>query len=344
MPRGGRRLGGAELVQILLDGAVPEDLGAEADWRSIEKTAEKNGTLVRLADRLACAGIRPPNSFTGAVARARSRNAAALELILTIGDRCEARGIPFLFPKAVLHWPDMTDDLDLLVLSQSANVDREITSGLRATASARTIDRCIAGTSGYTVEGCLPLDIQHGRLGAVGEQVEFTGELLRHRHAVAVDGMSLFTASDDDQLVLQGMQRLYGRLGIQACDVVATIIAVRRDLVDWDYIIRVARHLGVFPGLSCYLGYVDQIHREVYNESLPVRMPPSAPWGRLRFRKGLFRYPVLRVNSRLYARAFGAQIAAGNWSGAGRLCLLPVVGLARASRWLNRRRNSERAR
>ena len=42
----GRRLGGTELVQILLDGAVSEDLGAEADWRSIEEPAEKNGTLV----------------------------------------------------------------------------------------------------------------------------------------------------------------------------------------------------------------------------------------------------------------------------------------------------------
>ncbi|MEO7987003.1 MAG: hypothetical protein ABI766_10755 [Gemmatimonadales bacterium] len=177
---------------------------------------------------------------------------------------------------------------------------------------------------------------------SIEKTAEKNGTLVRLADRLARPGM--FTASEDDQLILQGTQRVYGRLRIQACDVVATIASVRRDLVDWDYIVRVTRHLGGFPGLSCFLDYIDQIHRAVYSQSLPVRMPSAAGWGRLKFRGDLFRYPMRRMNSRLYTHAFGRQIAAGNRSGAGRLCLNPVVGLVRAGRWLNRRRNSERVR
>jgi hypothetical protein len=255
---------------------------------------------------------------------------------------CTANGIDFLFPKAVQHWPDMGDDLDLLVLSRSFEVDRCITEGLQAVAVDRDLSKRIAGSTGYQIEGCPPLDIQHGRLGAVGEHAGYPAELIRNRCRVIIDGMEVFAASPEDQMVLQGLQRVYGRLGIQLCDVIHTMVAIRRDSLDWDYIVHTAGRVGVLPGLSCYLSYVEQIYRFLYRQNLvPPAVRPALlleGWGRVEFRGGQYRYPTLKVNARLYGRQLGTQLAAGNWEGAGRVCLIPVVGALRVAVRLTRHR------
>ena len=50
-------------------------------------------------------------------------------------------------------------------------------------------------------------------------------------------------------------------------------------------------------------------------------------------------FPAWAMAGRLYARKFAAAVAGGNWESAGRLCLLPLVGVAAA---LGRRRRQLR--
>ena len=141
---------------------------------------------------------------------------------------------------------------------------------------------------------------------------------------------------------MQGLQRVWGRRQILLCDVVFTISAIRRGTLDWEYVIRTARQHGAFDGLCCYLSYVDQIHRDTFGRPLlPIAVRQRLllrGWGRARFRAGAYRFPVLRVNTRLYLRQLAARIAAGDWEAAGRICLLPLVALARAGRRLAPRR------
>jgi hypothetical protein len=47
--------------------------------------------------------------------------------------------------------------------------------------------------------------------------------------------------------------------------------------------------------------------------------------GRAGFRDGLYRFPRLRVAGPLYARKLGADLSRGNWSGVGRLVLVPPL-------------------
>src|SRR5439155_1511281 len=113
---------------------------------------------------------------------------------------------------------------------------------------------------------------------------------------------------------------------------------IRRGSLDWDYILATARRHGALAGLGCYLSYVDQIHRDVFWQPLvaePMRgVLGLRGWGRVEFRAGGYRFPILRVNSRLYVRQLGSRIAARDWTAATRLFLIPVVAAARAFRRL----------
>lgn len=311
------------------------------DWDALLELVRANGVLVRTAERLETLAIAVPDRFAQAVADERLRIRSTLELMRHIGQSCEARGIPYLFPKAFQDYPDFGDDVDLLVLPRSTRVDTAIVAGLATMPVSRDLGERFAGTATYRIRGCAsPLDVQHGRLGIVGEHEEFPRVLLQHARPIVVDSMAFTEPPPEDQLVLQGLQRVPGRLRIALCDVVFTVATLRRPGLDWDYVITTARRHGALPGLGCYLDYVDQIHREVFARPLlPEAVAHSltlSGWGRIAFREGGYRIPLMRANGRLYWRQLRHRIANGDWGGAGRLFLVPLVAGARAGRRLTR--------
>src|SRR6266704_1346927 len=93
-------------------------------------------------------------------------------------------------------------------------------------------------------------------------------------------------------------------------------------------VVGVAHHMGVLPGLCCYLSYVDEIYGALYG---PHLLPPEARqvltidgWGSVAFREGRYRFASLRVRNRLYWRQLATVAAAGEWRVASRLCLVPA--------------------
>lgn len=338
------------LLRLLLDAPAPlsavptwadRDGTATLDWDVLLEVARANGVLVRTAERLAAQGVMGPDGFVTAVAHERQRIRSALELMGQVSQACEARGISFVFPKALQDYPDFGDDVDLLVLSRSMRVDRGITAGLLTTRVRRDLGDLLAGATTYRAADCpAPLDVQHGRLGIVGEYGTFPQVLIEHARPGGVEGFALAVPLLEDQLVLQGMQRVSGRLRIALGDILFTIAAARRGGLDWDYVIATARRHGALPGLSCYLAYADQIYHDVFWQSL---LPPDVSsllqlhgWGRIEYRGGGYRFPLVRVNGRLCWHQLRQRVAAGDWNGAARLCLVPVVASARLARRLGR--------
>lgn len=310
---------------------------ADVDWDGLLQLVRANAVLVRVADRLKTLAITVPDRFARAAAHERQRVHSTLELMRHVAATCEAHGIPHLFPKAFQDYPDFGDDIDVLVLTRSRRVDREIVAGLPTLPVRRDLGELFSGTATYRIRDCsAPLDVQHGRFGVVGEHDEFPRVLIQRARPVVVDGMAFAEPPLEDQLVLQGLQRVPGRLRIALCDVVFTVATVRRGTLDWDYTIRTARRHGALPGLGCYLGYLDQIHRDVFGGPLlPDAVAQALPlqgWGRIAFRDGAYRFPIALANARLYWAQLRHRIRSGDWGGAGRLFLIPLVAGARAGR------------
>lgn len=331
------------LLRLLLSPGVAPDRPDPLDWDVLLAVARANGVLVRTAERLAAGGVALPDPFAAAVAAERRRIRATLALMRHVSRACRARGIAFVFPKAFQDRPDFGDDVDLLLLRRSVRVDRDILAGLAATPVPRDLGECLAGTTTYSITGCpSPLDVQHGRLGIVGEHHTLSEVLVLHARPIVVAGIEFAEPRREDQLVLQGLQRVAGRRRIALCDVVFTVSAVRCPTLDWDDVIASARRHGALPGLGCYLSYVDQVHQDAFGTPLlpgaVLPLLPSQGWGRIAYREGGYRVPIVRANSRLYWRQFRQRLAAGDWRGAARLWLIPLVAITRAARRLSERR------
>jgi hypothetical protein len=333
---------GAAILRALIDGASCLSGITSRDWDRLALVAEHNGVLVRLDEKVGAAGLTPSEGFAEAVRRERCRARSVIQVIARVNDVCAVNRMTFLFPKAFQHLPDMGRDVDLLLLAPYGTVHAALAKGLRALPSKMRLQHCVARTTTYDVgEHAIPVDVQYGLLGNLGEERVYPQVLLQNAREVRIDGVDYPTSSPEDQLILQGMQKVYGRHYLRLSDLFCTMNAIGQAGFAWDYVLGSARQLGVFAGLCCYLSYVNQIYREVLGLDL---LNPGLrqtllrqDWGTVRFRDGCYRYPKFSVATRLYVRKFAAALVRGNWESAGRMCLLPVLGMISVLRPLQRR-------
>ena len=328
----------AVLVELLL-GDPSRRRAADVDWNALVEIARDNGVLLRVNERLAALGVKRSPAFLATVEIERRRARGVFDLVRHVGDACDSAGIPHLFAKASRHYPDAGRDVDVLVAAPAADVDRVLRNELSAVPTRRALASRLSRTTTYAVEGCAaPLDVQHGSLGVAGEHDWYAGDLLHERQRTTVGGIDIFAPSPEDSLVLQGLQRVYGRVSIRISDIASTVPLLRSDALDWDYILRTVTRLGVLPGLRCYLTYVSQICRETAGE-LPVpRELVGGPWGVVSFHRDGYHFPAIDVNARLYMSAFATKIRSGEWSNAVRICALPAVAVTSTARRVMRKR------
>lgn len=328
----------------LLVGQAPDPTEFQTlDWSLLRRTARHGRVLVRATDRLAELGIRFPHRFASAVADERHRVAEAVVLIRRVERALHGAGIrDFLFVKAFRHYPDMSVDLDLLTLTPARGVLAALTAEL-GRGPRQDVARRIAGVSRYDLAAAVAnLDVSHRRLGFLGEHTGFAAALFAARVPVSVLGGTFQTAPVEHQLVLQGIQRVYGQRGFKLADVVFTVRALRDPGLDWDLVVRTARDAGVLPGLSCYLSFVDRIHRRTFGAALldpAVHLGiETAHWGPITVATGEYRFPRRPVTRALYRRFVAAKLRERQWRAAARVAtLLPLAALGSAARALVRR-------
>ena len=318
------------ILKLLLDQTCAWPDGEGVKWDALLRIAKRNVVLIRVAERLEKSGLQPPEFFKVAAEEERHCAATKIELVRKISRACSVNGIGFIFAKAFQHYPDMGRDLDLYVLTRSTQVDRFIVEKCGAAPLRRGLSQKIAGATSYRINGyAAPLDIHHGRMGHLGEHNSYLDVLMINSRKVDIEGTAFLVPSAEDQLLVQGIQRVYGRRYIRLSDIVCTIRLIRQDGLDWNYIVTNANRLGIFHGLCCYLSYVAQIHNELCGrDPLPSWLRSRLildGWGRVEFKDWCYRFANVRVAGRVYMRKFHAAVVSGDWDCASRLCVFPLV-------------------
>lgn len=326
------------ILRLLVDGTITPQEQSSVVWGDLLQIAAQNGVLVRVVDQLETIGLEPRHFFSAAVKEMRARNQRKLALIEHIGDRCNLANLEYIFPKALQTYPDMPGDIDLYVVATSIDVDRPLLKGLQARSLKRTLRNQIEGTANYIVSGCdSPLEIHHGRVGMVGEHRSYINQLIENAHPVIVEGQNFLMPSPEDQLILQALQRVVQRSYLRLSDVVTTITLISRNNLNWEYIVKTVKELNILYGLSCYLGFVEQIYREAFkNYLLPAGflMPVGVEMPRVEFKGGFYRFRRIQVGSVGLLNKFWSALIAENWAVATRLSLLPLLALTTAFRKL----------
>ena len=331
----------ALVLRWLLEGKAG-DPGFALDWGLLQSLAQSNAVLVQLDDLLARTEMRRPATFVAAADAARVRAAAMLDALVKVRDVCVHHGAAFVFPSIADHFPDAGSDLDLLVLDRSTAIDALLLAATPGTPVATVLWDRLAGATAYDLAGSdLVLDVHHGRLGIIGEHTQYPGRVVRRQRMLELGGAQVPVPAPEDRLILQGMNRVYGRRKFRLGDVVATVRLVRAPALDWPDVVTTARAQGTLSGLSCYLAYVDRLYRESYGVDLipaAVRRDLTLEgWGEPVFESRGYRFPALRVGRRLFWSELGSVLGARDWPAVSRLCLLPPLVAAGGLRKLARR-------
>lgn len=328
----------AAVILRLLLGEITAREQQTIVWGDLLHLAAQNGVLIRVVDQLETIGLEPKHFFSAAVKELRGRNHRKLSLISRISQRCHDLNVEFVFPKALQGYPDMPGDIDLYVATTSLDVDRTILKGLHATPLKRSLRNRVEATANYIVPGCdAPLEIHHGRLGMVGEHKSYISQLIENAVPIRTEGGDFLVPSPEDQLILQALQRVVQRSYLRISDVVATITLLSRNELDWNYIVRTVKELNILYGLSCYLGFVEQIYREAFkNYLLPAGflIPVGAEMPRIEFNDGFYRFRRIKVGTRGLVDKFWSALIAENWPVVSRLSLLPLVAVTTVLRKL----------
>jgi hypothetical protein len=329
----------ALVLRLLLDDDAPTP--AAIDWSAVAGIARRDGVEQRLAAVLARRGVPLPERFADAVRRSRERTDRLLALAVRLTDACERRGLPHVFLSLAQHVPDVGREVDVLLGATTPDADRAILDQIPAVPGYRRLRGRLAGRNIYPLSQLgASLEVHHGRLGRLGEHTRVGDLVLRRRRPGRVGPALLPLPSPEDQLLLQALWQSCGRRSLRLRDAHWTIAALRAQRPDWTALLATAETLGLIPGLSCHLDFVDQIHarltgRPLLDGTIRERLG-RRPWGRIAFRQGSFRFPTARVTGRLYLAQLRAEVAAGDWEAAGRLLLLPLIAVPAAWRRLAR--------
>ena len=257
------------VLRLLLDrrAAAPADV----PWDECVPMLQRNAVLLRIVDRLETMRRPIPPGLALAALRERARVARALRLMRQLADVCDRHGVPHVFPKALAHYPDARGDIDLLV-PFSSNVDPLFLRLVHLAPEIGSASLLSASRVYRLPDQDLTLDIHHGRVGRVGEHRDFAMRLIHNRRTLSLAGAEWWVPTAEDELVFQGFERVAGRRSFRIGDVLNAVGLVQRHDLDWDVVRETARTTGALPHLSCYLGYIAQIHRDVLDRELPV--PP----------------------------------------------------------------------
>ena len=323
---------GPIILRLLLDGALEPCDKRDVRWDELLHIAAQNGVLVRVVEQLRRIGLEPPPAFQTAVKEMRASNQRKLAVIARIGERCSDGNIDFIFPKVFQNYPDMGRDIDLYIRPHSTDADALILKGLEATPEKRSLRNRLDGTATYRLAGCdALLDIHHGRVGMLGEHKLFVSQIIRNGRYVTAAGHKFLTPSPEDQLILQALQKVVQRSYLRLSDLVTTVSLLRGEMLDWRYILSTVKDLNSFYSFSCYLNFVEDIHREAFRENilrpfLQTTLSSHEPRS-IEFKDGFYRFSRLAIGSRGYANKFCSAVYSENWSVAGRLSLLPLLAL-----------------
>ncbi len=232
------------VLNFLLDQSN-ENRNALTKWVAVTTPQErihflkKNVILIRFYER---AQLKDP-LLADAVAEEKRRIELTLKYINQIKSILKEREISFVFTKAFIHVPDMGHDIDLLIGDTSFRADRLLKERLSMRPDFNSIVNYLAGKRGYVVDGCpSELEIHHGRLGHAGEFYDYAQHVIKRANEGA--------PSDEDQLILRTLQRVYGHRSLRISDALNVQELLKKETLDWSYIRNKADELGVSKGFE----------------------------------------------------------------------------------------------
>ena len=227
------------------------------------KTARSHVILIRTHEKLEYHRPDLYIEWLPQIEEEKQRIQKTLELIEKTQSICQQLNIPCIFTKSFQHYPDMGHDIDLFVPTRSTAIDEAIQKQLGATPLHNSLLNHISGKTGYQIPRFTsPIEIHHGRLGPLGDHVKFADLLVKRAVLKTFDRTSVLVPSQEDRLVLQAVQRVYGHFTLRISDILTSISLITSPELNLDSGLSTATHIGCRDGFICYLSAINQASKE----------------------------------------------------------------------------------
>jgi len=307
------------------------------DFSNLWTLATSNHVILRafpaLRDRLPETGIQA-GRITCALDHEQERVNHALTFLSPICQALESAGDVVVI-KALDHWPDLGNDLDLYTNASAADVVSIMRRRFNAHTDERSWGDRLANKWNFVVPGLPELvEVHIARLGQTGEQIAITRSLIaRSRHA-QFGTHSFRVPAPEDRIIISTLQRMYRHFYIRLCDIVDNARLVESGAVDFVRLKHQAASAGLWDGLATYLVIVSGYIASFRGMGLPLPrfLSRSAHFGinAVRFRRQFLRIPIFPQGASLYVREWKRLFQNGELRNTLRLSLLPGLATAAA--------------
>ena len=303
---------------------------ANLDWDLFFTLAHKNLILLRVVDALESKGIFYPQQFLKEITDEKKRIKKMVELAGRINSLLSAKNISFILPSLLQHYPDMGGDIDLLIIDPANEISEILKHTLNAHPLKNKFINIISTESSFFIHPLsLLIEIHRGRLGLVGEHKFYPRLILKNRIMSSIDGLNIPVPIPEDQLLIQVIYRMYCRFYFRISDLISPIQLLHNNNLNWEYTIRTAKEIGIIHGLAVYLGYLNRMYQDLYQESLISKSIERALHldnnKYLYFKRSYYRYSMASVTLKIYMFKMFDDILSARFASAMRILLIPYV-------------------
>ena len=233
-----------------------EDVFSSIKWESFGKACLANHVAVRIDNRLRQFGIKIGPEFERCMKYERLRISATLDALSNMKRYFDRNRVPAVFIKVWNHFPDMGEDIDVLIPAGSD----QFFDSFSTTFSSKEIKKDPFSKFAGKVEFVFPdsdqaVEFHVGKLGLFGEFSDFCDPLFSTSAVNVSYPVPLRIPCAEDALLLSVIGRIYHHGFFRITDLLFAAKTLAEDNFNWDRVMTLAGELGIREGVERYIEY-----------------------------------------------------------------------------------------
>ncbi|HEX5433162.1 MAG TPA: hypothetical protein VFY05_02900 [Candidatus Angelobacter sp.] len=265
----------------------------------------------------------------------RHRIQNAVKQLEQVCKALEEEDCPNVVMKSLDHWPDLGNDLDLVVLGDTARVVNLLKDRFGAHVEARSWGDRLANKWNFTIPGLREsIETHIGRLGQTGEHIALAQRFIDRRVVTVLNGCEFFVPAPEERIYAATLQRMYRHFYFRTCDILNAAALVDAGKLNYYDLRAGAQQSGIWPGVASFLKIVSDYVAQYRGAplDLPARVVSDATVGadKIYTRARFLRIPLMPYGARLYTRQLTETVFRGDVPATLRLSLLPPLASAAA--------------
>ena len=269
------------------------------------------------------------------LAAERHRIHNALSQLEQVCKVLEEENCPNVVMKTLDHWPDLGNDLDLVVMGDRRTVVNVMTRRFEAHVEARSWGDRLANKWNFALPGLREAIEAHiGRLGQTGEHIGLAQRFINRRVLLGVNGCQFHVPAPEERIYAATLQRMYRHFYFRVCDILNAASIVESGKLNFLDLRAGAQQAGIWPGVASFLKIVSDYVKQYRGTglNLPANVIADATLGgdKVHPRARFLRVPLMPYGARLYTRQLTETAFRGDVPATLRLSLLPQLASAAA--------------